>query len=282
MSRLTPESEAVFSEALPADPLRAPDASLPVRLLIVDDDESMRKLMSSVLAGAGVESKSASSGHEALRILEDEQFDAVISDLAMPGMTGIELLNEVRRSHPRTAFLIVSGAGDIRIGVQAMREGCDDYIVKPFQIDAVMAAVERALRKRGLEQEVERYRLHLEEIVVERTLQLRTALNGIERSYEDTLGALGAAIDLRDNETGDHSRSLPLFDRDRQSNVRSEKRCWHHCSRRVASRHRETCNSRWNPLEARPAYARGAPDDANPCEYRIRSRQSYFFSGGSG
>jgi CheY-like chemotaxis protein len=50
--------------------------------------------MSSVLAGAGVESKSASSGHEALRILEDEQFDAVISDLAMPGMTGIELLNE--------------------------------------------------------------------------------------------------------------------------------------------------------------------------------------------
>jgi response regulator RpfG family c-di-GMP phosphodiesterase len=211
MSRLTPESEAVFSEALLADPLRAPDASLPFRLLIVDDDESMRKLMSSVLAGAGVESKSASSGHEALRILEVERFDAVISDLAMPGMTGIELLNEVRRSHPRTAFLIVSGAGDIRIGVQAMREGCDDYIVKPFQIDAVMAAVERALRKRGLEQEVQRYRLHLEEIVVERTLQLRTALNGIERSYEDTLGALGAAIDLRDNETGDHSRRVCLY-----------------------------------------------------------------------
>ncbi len=211
MSQTKLKSETDSSGTPPQDLSPATLQPLLVRLLVVDDDEPMRKLMTTLLADAGVIYRIAAGGREALRIMEAEQFDVVISDLAMPGMSGMELLAEVRRLHPRTAFLIVSGEGDIRVGIQAMREGCDDYIVKPFQIDAVMAAVERALQRRKLEQEVERYRLHLEDIVVDRTLQLRTALGDVERGYEGTLAALGAAIDLRDNETGDHSRRVCLY-----------------------------------------------------------------------
>jgi len=208
---MTTKTDHVFPEELPAELSHLKLASSAARLLIVDDEESMRKLIKTVLAGTGVESTVAASGYDALRILESEKYDAVISDLSMPGMSGMELLSEVRRLYPRTAFLVASGAGDIRVAVEAMRKGCDDYIVKPFHVDAVLAAVERALRKRSLEREVEKYRLHLEDIVVERTTQLRTALTGIERGYEDTLAALGAAIDLRDNETGDHSRRVCLY-----------------------------------------------------------------------
>ena len=204
-------SEPVAAEWAPAAPVSAEVDPALIRLLIVDDDEPMRKLIGTVLADAGIESIAAASGHEALRVLAGQRFDAIISDLAMPGMSGMQLLEKVRRLYPRTAFLMLSGAGDIRASVQAMREGADDYIVKPFHADAVMAAVERALRKRSLEQQVENYRVHLEEIVVERTSQLRTALTGIEQGYEDTLGALGAAIELRDNETGDHSRRVCLY-----------------------------------------------------------------------
>ena len=211
MSQSKLKSETDFSATLLQDPFPTPFQPLRVRLLVVDDDGPMRKLMTNLLADAGVIFKIAASGREALRIMEAEQFDVVISDLAMPGMSGMQLLSEVRRLYSRTAFLIVSGEGDIRVGVQAMREGCDDYIVKPFQIDAVMGAVERALQRRKLEQELERYRLHLEEIVVDRTLQLRTALGDVQRGYEGTLAALGAAIDLRDNETGDHSRRVCLY-----------------------------------------------------------------------
>jgi putative nucleotidyltransferase with HDIG domain len=211
MSLIKLKSETEFSLSPLSDPLATAFQPALIRLLVVDDDEPMRKLMSAVLADAGVVSQVAASGREALKMMEAERFDAVISDLAMPGLSGMQLLSEVRRLYPRTAFLIVSGEGDIRIGVQAMREGCDDYIVKPFHLDAVMAAVERALQRRKLEQEVERYRAHLEDIVVDRTLQLRTALGDVERGYEGTLSALGAAIDLRDNETGDHSRRVCLY-----------------------------------------------------------------------
>ncbi len=97
---------------------------------------------------------------------------------------------------------------DVDVGVEAMRNGADDYLVKPLRESAVVASLENALHRRRLEQQVENYRQHLEEIVAERTTQLRTALQQVERGYEDTLRSLGAAIDLRDSETAGHSQRV--------------------------------------------------------------------------
>ncbi|PYT51443.1 MAG: two-component system response regulator [Acidobacteria bacterium] len=87
------------------------------------------------------------------------------------------------------------------------------YLVKPFQVDAsvVSTSLARALHKKRLEQEVENYRHHLEEMVAEQTQQLREALREVERSYEHTLEALGVAIDLRDSSTAGHSRRVFLY-----------------------------------------------------------------------
>jgi len=89
-----------------------------------------------------------------------------------------------------------------------MRSGADDYLVKPLYECAVLASLERSLDKRKLERQVENYRQHLEAMVEERTGQLQAALQQVERSYEDTLQALGVAIDLRDHETAGHSRRV--------------------------------------------------------------------------
>jgi len=140
--------------------------------------------------------------------LQRGQFDAVISDLHMPGISGMELLAEVRRCYPHLAFLVTTGVDDVDVGVQAMRCGADDYLVKPLLEGAVLASIQSALHKRELEKQVENYRQHLEEMVAERTAQLQGALEQIERSYEDTLQALGVAIDLRDDETAGHSRRV--------------------------------------------------------------------------
>jgi HD-GYP domain-containing protein (c-di-GMP phosphodiesterase class II) len=105
-------------------------------------------------------------------------------------------------------FLVTTGVDDVEVGVQAMRCGADDYLVKPLIENAVIASLESALHKQYLEQQVENYRQHLEEMVADRTVQLREALQKLERSYEDTLQALGAAIDLRDNETAGHSQRV--------------------------------------------------------------------------
>ena len=182
-----------------------------VRVLIVDDDLALRTILSVMLTQSAFVCRTAASGEEALRLLENQPTDVVISDLRMPGISGMDLLVEVRERYPRLAFLMVTGEDETRVGVRAMQLGADDYLLKPFDADVALGSLYRALQKKKLEREVQEYRLHLEEMVSERTQQLRTALQQTERSYEDTLEALGAAIDLRDSPTAGHSRRVFLY-----------------------------------------------------------------------
>jgi len=182
-----------------------------VRVLAVDDERAASKLLAIMLRPPSFCCSTATSGEEALAALEREPFDAVISDLQMPGISGLELLAQVRLSYPHVAFLVTTGLDDVEVGVQAMRSGADDYLVKPLLESAVLASLESALHKHYLEQQVENYRQHLEEMVAERTGQLRQALERLECNYEDTLEALGRAIDLRDTETAGHSQRVCLY-----------------------------------------------------------------------
>ncbi|HXY00059.1 MAG TPA: HD domain-containing phosphohydrolase [Candidatus Limnocylindrales bacterium] len=197
---LTPVGTSIIGETS--------DNSAAIKVLAVEDNPQALKLLTVMLNTPAFRCCTASSGEEALVVLQREQFDAVVSDLRMPGMGGMELIAEARRLHPHVAFLVTTGVDDVEVGVQAMRVGADDYLVKPLLESAVLASLGRALHRKQLEQEVENYRQHLEEMVVERTGQLQRALQLIERSYEDTLQALAAAIDLRDHETAGHSQRV--------------------------------------------------------------------------
>jgi putative nucleotidyltransferase with HDIG domain len=198
---LSTETEGRFAEVLS-------DHQSGVRVLAVDDEPAACKLLSLMLVPPAFYCTAAGSGEEALAAVKREHFDAVISDLHMPGISGLGLLTAVRQVHPHMAFLVTTGVDEVDVAVQAMRSGADDYLVKPLHESAVIASLENALHKRRIEQEVEVYRQHLEEMVAQRTSQLREALGQIERSYEDTLQALGSAIDLRDNETAGHSQRV--------------------------------------------------------------------------
>jgi len=201
---IPPASESNVSNVVPSR------RSL-TRVLVVDDEPASCKLLSIILGPPDYYCAMANNGEEALAILQRERFNAVISDLQMPGMNGMELLGEVRRRQPHLAFLVTTGVDDVDVGVQAMRSGADDYLVKPLLESVVVASLERALQKRHLEQQVENYRQRLEEMVAERTAQLQAALRQIEESYEHTLEALGAAIDLRDSETAGHSQRVCCY-----------------------------------------------------------------------
>jgi putative nucleotidyltransferase with HDIG domain len=194
------------TETLPAGV--APEQHPAVRVLAVDDEPAAARLLSLILPPPAFRCATAACGEEALVALQREPFDAIISDLQMPGLSGLDLLAEVRRNHLHLAFLVTTGVDDVDVGVKAMRCGADDYLVKPLRESAVLASLENALHKRRLEQELERYRQHLEEMVAQRTEQLQAALRQLEQSYEDTLKALGAAIDLRDSETAGHSERV--------------------------------------------------------------------------
>ena len=181
------------------------------RVLIVDDEPSVVNLLAETLRQEGYSCWGCQSGKEAMHLMNTQQYDVILSDVHMPGMNGLELLRLIREKHPRLASVMITGEGDVRVGVQAMKEGADDYLLKPFKPAAVAVSINQVLHRKKLEGELENYRLHLEEMVEDRTEQLRGAMWQIDQIYDETLQALAAALDLRDNETAGHSRRVMKF-----------------------------------------------------------------------
>jgi len=128
------------------------------RLLVVDDDSAMRALLASLFQQKGYPVEEAASADEALERAREADFDAVLSDIKMPGKTGIEMVGELRRIRPDTPVVLMTAFGSIDSAVEAMRAGAFDYITKPFEPDAVLLTVERALERRALEEENRRLR----------------------------------------------------------------------------------------------------------------------------
>ena len=135
----------------------------PVRVLILDDDESFRTVLRYNLTQAGYEVMGAEDGHEGLRLLERHPFSVLISDIKMPGMDGMEVLRHAREKRPDLIVIMVTAYGSIEMAVEAMRDGAHDYITKPLNRDELLLTLQRALERKHLEQENLRLREELGE-----------------------------------------------------------------------------------------------------------------------
>lgn len=124
------------------------------RILVVDDEESIREFLEIMLKKEGYEVSTAEDGQKAKDILQKKSFDMVISDLQMPNVTGIELLKHVKDSYPETVFMLITAFGTTETAVEAMKMGAYDYVTKPFKIDEVRMNIANALKSQNLEVEV--------------------------------------------------------------------------------------------------------------------------------
>jgi DNA-binding NtrC family response regulator len=127
-------------------------------ILVVDDDARMRELIVKVLAREGYSVRSLPRGQEVLQALEEGPADLVISDIRMPEMDGLTLLQEVKRVAPETSVLMMTAFGSIDTAVQAIKAGAYDYLTKPFKMDEVIVVVQRAIEERRLRAEVQALR----------------------------------------------------------------------------------------------------------------------------
>jgi len=127
-------------------------------VLVVDDDAAMRQMLASLFKDRGYEVSEAGSAGDALERAREVEPDAVLSDIRMPGRSGIEMVGELRRARPETPVILMTAFGSIDSAVEAMRAGAYDYITKPFEPEAVLFTVERALEHRALEEENRRLR----------------------------------------------------------------------------------------------------------------------------
>jgi len=127
-------------------------------VLVVDDDAAMRDMVVSLLEDEGIHAVGAGSADEALERLSDIDCDAVLSDIRMPGRSGIELLGEIRERRPDTPVILMTAFGSIDSAVEAVRAGAADYVTKPFKKDALLVTLEKAFERRALEEENRRLR----------------------------------------------------------------------------------------------------------------------------
>lgn len=123
------------------------------KILIVDDEKVIRDILIDFLGAEGYDIASAGDGEEALDILERRSFDVVLTDLKMPGMSGIDLLLEMKTRGIRVCTIIMTGFGTVESAVESIKRGAFDYIQKPFKMRDVEAVVERGLKQFRLEQE---------------------------------------------------------------------------------------------------------------------------------
>lgn len=138
------------------------------RILVVDDEESIREFLEIMLKKENYEVTTAEDGLRAKEILAKKSFDMVISDMQMPNVTGIELLKFVRENYPDIVFMMITAFGTTETAVDAMKMGAYDYVTKPFKIDEVRLNIANALRSKNLETEV---RVLKKELVKEYSFQ---------------------------------------------------------------------------------------------------------------
>jgi putative nucleotidyltransferase with HDIG domain len=181
------------------------------KILIVDDEEAIREVVSTLLEAQGYECASVSNGRLAKDFLEKNEVDIVLSDMMMPEMDGLSLVEWLRKAEPDIPAIMVTAMHDLSTALEAIRRGAYDYILKPFEKDQLHLGVRRALERRRLVLENRNYQRNLEKLVEERTAQLQGALEQLERSYDDTLEALGGALDLKDAETEGHCKRVTAF-----------------------------------------------------------------------
>lgn len=121
------------------------DDNKAMRILIVDDDEVQRSLLHSFLRIQGFQTALASSGEEAMRLLGEKPFDMMISDVRMPGLSGLETMRRARAAHATLPILLVTAYADIREAVAAMRDGALNYLSKPIDLDELLVSVRQAV-----------------------------------------------------------------------------------------------------------------------------------------
>lgn len=181
------------------------------QLLIVDDEPMVRELLGSYLAENGYACETAASAEEAWERLTRGGVDLVISDLHMPGGTGMDLLTRVAERYPDVGFLMATAAPETRTAVQAMRTGASDFLLKPLDLKNVLATVGETLQRQRQRAAALARRQELEQLLTERTQQLGSALLQVQQASADTLQALAMALDVRARDVAGHSLRVSRY-----------------------------------------------------------------------
>jgi len=171
------------------------------KILIVDDEATICELLHEELGELGYQCTEVFNGNDALARLEKENYDVILLDIRLPGLSGLEVLARVHSNYSDTVTIMVTAVNDIYTAIEAMKQGAYDYLTKPFNLDEVNLSISRALEKRKLVLENKEYQHNLEDKVA--------ALDKVIRNLSfNVITSLVYALEAKDKYTCGHSQKV--------------------------------------------------------------------------
>ncbi len=190
------------------------------RILVVDDEPSIREMLVDLLSLEGYHVETAPDGEAAVGVLGRSRIDLVLSDLMMPRMGGLALLDEVGKAAPRAVTVLMTGYGTVESAIDAMKRGAYDFVLKPFKLDHVVRVIERGLEKQRIAAENLRLRetvsLYKVSEAIAASLSLEEVVATVSRGCTADVGADAVSIWLDDGEgslferSSERSQSVPV------------------------------------------------------------------------
>lgn len=180
-------------------------------VFVVDDDRYVLESVTTLLREFGFTVISFDNGQEAIRRFASEPVDLVLTDINMPGITGIELLEKIRYLDRETPVLLMTAYADLDTAVKAIQKGAFDFIIKPYRPPYLLHAVEKGINFKRLTNIEKNYKRELELTVERRTAELNEALRKLTRMSSEIIERLTAAAELRDEDTGLHISRIGMY-----------------------------------------------------------------------
>ncbi len=175
--------------------------AIKAKILVIDDEQIVHESCNRILTEEGYEVKSAFTGQEGFKKIEEEQFDLVITDLKMPGISGMEALKKIKQDNPNIGIVMVTGYSTAETAVEAMKLGAFDYLPKPFTPDELISVINKAVEKKKVLLETR----HLESAyrdatkAISSSLNLNEVLELIVKSVVNLLKVKGCGVNLLDD-----------------------------------------------------------------------------------
>lgn len=187
------------------------DANIGCKIFVVDDDRFVLESVTTLLSEFGFSVRAFSNPKDAVKQFVKEPVDLVLTDINMPIMDGLELLEKIRFLDKETPVVLMTGYADLNVAVKAIQNGAFDFIIKPYQPTALIHAVEKGLDFKRLTQIEKNYKAELERTVEIRTAELNAALSEITNMSREIIERLTSAAELRDEDTGLHILRVGMY-----------------------------------------------------------------------
>ncbi len=181
------------------------------KIFVVDDDRFVLESVTTLLTEFGFSVRAFSNGQEAVRQFVMEPVDLVLTDINMPIMDGLELLEKIRFLDKETPVVLMTAYADLDVAVKAIQKGAFDFVIKPYRPPALVHTVEKGVNFKRLTQIEKNYTAELERTVATRTAELNAALGEITHMSREIIERLTAAAELRDEDTGLHISRIGMY-----------------------------------------------------------------------